>query len=84
MVTSQRSGSPLARVGDAVAVFFGATVPYVLRQVQRGFLLVRDAYIHGAMYREAILRADLLPRGYRASLGYKPTRRPVVTPGCLA
>ena len=52
---------PLARAGDAVAVFFGATVPYVLRQVQRGFLLVGDAYIHGAMYGEAIPRADLLP-----------------------
>ena len=52
----------IARAGGAVAVFFGATVPYVLRQAQRGFLLIGDAYIHGAMYGEAIPRTDrILP-----------------------
>lgn len=51
----------VAKAGDVVAVFFGVTVPYVLRQEQVGYILVGDAYVHGAMNGEATRRSDLRP-----------------------
>ena len=52
---------PCAQVGDLVVVIFGATVPYVVRRVQSGYLLVGDAFVHGLMYGEALGRQDLRP-----------------------
>ncbi len=42
----------LARAGDVVALFYGATVPYVAREAagqQRRYSLMGDAYVHGIM-----------------------------------
>ncbi|KAJ2996867.1 hypothetical protein NUW58_g830 [Xylaria curta] len=50
-----------AQVGDQVVVILGATVPYVVRKVQSGYLLVGDAFVHGLMYGEALERRDLPP-----------------------
>jgi hypothetical protein len=50
----------LAQAGDLVVVFLGATVPYAVRKVQGGYLLVGDAFVHGFMYGEALRRRDLL------------------------
>ncbi|KAH6699772.1 heterokaryon incompatibility protein 6 [Leptodontidium sp. MPI-SDFR-AT-0119] len=50
---------PLAQAGDLLVVIFGATVPYVVRRVQSGYLLVGDAFVHGLMYGEAFGRQDL-------------------------
>jgi len=52
---------PCAQIGDLVVVPFGATVPYVIRRVQNGHLLVGDAFVHGVMYGEALGRRDLTP-----------------------
>ncbi|KAI1362276.1 heterokaryon incompatibility protein 6 [Xylaria arbuscula] len=48
---------PCAQAGDLVVVVLGATVPYVLRKVQNGYILVGDAFIHGLMYGEALQRS---------------------------
>ncbi|KAI0451323.1 heterokaryon incompatibility protein 6 [Xylaria acuta] len=53
--------SPLAQAGDQVVVILGATVPYVVRKVQSGYLLVGDAFVHGFMYGEALAQRDLRP-----------------------
>ena len=42
------------RVGDIVAVFFGAQMPLVLRKVDEHYLLVGEAYVHGIMDGEAM------------------------------
>lgn len=55
------STPPIAKPGDVVVVFFGATVPYVLRPQQGGYLLVGDAFVQGLMKGEALLRPDLRP-----------------------
>jgi hypothetical protein len=44
----------LARVGDVVAVFYGAAVPYVLRKAEGGYLLMGDSYVQGLMGGEAL------------------------------
>ncbi|KAI0421469.1 heterokaryon incompatibility protein 6 [Xylaria grammica] len=54
---------PCAEVGDLIVVVLGATVPYVVRKAQGGFLLVGDAFVHGLMYGEVLERPtkDLQP-----------------------
>ncbi|RYC63803.1 hypothetical protein CHU98_g2429 [Xylaria longipes] len=52
---------PLAQTGDQAVVILGARVPYVVRKVQSGYLLVGDAFVHGFMYGEALERRDLRP-----------------------
>ncbi|KAL2158239.1 hypothetical protein VTH06DRAFT_4559 [Thermothelomyces fergusii] len=53
--------SPMAQIGDLVVVIMGATVPYVVRKAEGGYLLVGDAFVHGLMYGEALGRPDLQP-----------------------
>lgn len=48
-----------AQEGDLVVVFYGATVPYVVRRVENGYILVGDAFVHGFMCGEALERRDL-------------------------
>lgn len=50
---------PVTQVGDLVVVFHGATVPYIVRRVANGFLLVGDAFVHGFMCGEVLERRDL-------------------------
>ncbi|KAI0518025.1 heterokaryon incompatibility protein 6 [Xylaria bambusicola] len=45
---------PCAQVGDLIIVILGATVPYVVREAQGGYVLVGDAFVHGLMYGEAL------------------------------
>ncbi|OCK80109.1 HET-domain-containing protein [Lepidopterella palustris CBS 459.81] len=45
-------GPEAMRPGDLVVIFKGAEVPYVIREVQNGFRLIGEAYIHGLMYGE--------------------------------
>ncbi|KAK2589430.1 hypothetical protein QQS21_012892 [Conoideocrella luteorostrata] len=52
---------PVTQVGDLVVVFYGATVPYVVRKVRGGYALVGDAFVHGFMCGEALERRDLEP-----------------------
>lgn len=51
-------GCPGARVGDLVCVFYGSTVPYVLRQRRDGTMeFVGDAYVYRAMNGEGLTGA---------------------------
>lgn len=52
---------PNAEVGDLIVVLFGAAVPYVVRRMPTGYLLVGDAFVHGLMYGEALRRRDPQP-----------------------
>ena len=45
------------KTGDEIAVFDGATVPFVLRQAEKGhgaFYLIGECYVHGIMKGEAL------------------------------
>ncbi|KAG2412953.1 hypothetical protein HFD88_010512 [Aspergillus terreus] len=44
----------MAAAGDVVALFYGATVPYLVRPAKGGFVLLGDAYVGGVMYGEAV------------------------------
>ncbi|OAQ68823.1 HET domain-containing protein [Pochonia chlamydosporia 170] len=50
---------PVAEAGDLVVVFYGATVPYIIRRVANGYILIGDAFVHGFMCGEALERRDL-------------------------
>ena len=58
-ITKTRSGL-LANVpgrseaGDIVAIFYGWKTPFLLRPVEKGYLLVGECYVHGIMNGEAI------------------------------
>ena len=51
-------GPTTCAVGDTVCLLPGSTVPFILRQAstehESRYLLVGDAYVHGAMYGEAL------------------------------
>ncbi|KAG1749636.1 heterokaryon incompatibility protein-domain-containing protein [Suillus paluster] len=50
-----------ARVGDEVVVLPGAAVPFVVREVEGGaYILIGEAFVHGAMGGEALERRGLL------------------------
>jgi hypothetical protein len=52
-----------ARVGDQVAVFMHAAVPFVVRRVREGvgsrYELLGEAYVHGVMHGEVMEMEDL-------------------------
>jgi hypothetical protein len=50
---------PVAQAGDLVVVLYGATVPYIVRRVADGYVLIGDAFVHGLMCGEALERRDL-------------------------
>lgn len=50
---------PVAQIRDQVAILFGSTVPYVIRKVQNGHLLIGDAFVQGVMYGEATRRPNI-------------------------
>ncbi|KAH6615933.1 heterokaryon incompatibility protein-domain-containing protein [Chaetomium sp. MPI-SDFR-AT-0129] len=55
-------GCPGVKEGDVVCVFYGSTVPYVLRQRRDGTMeFVGDAYVYGAMNGEALTGAERGP-----------------------
>jgi hypothetical protein len=50
-----------ARVGDEVVVVPGAAVPFVVREVEGGaYVLIGEAFVHGAMNGEALEGKDPL------------------------
>lgn len=51
----------MAKSGDHVVVFYGGTVPYVLREVPGGYLLVGDSYVHGIMHGFGVERPGARP-----------------------
>ncbi|KAF4624308.1 hypothetical protein G7Y89_g13865 [Cudoniella acicularis] len=52
---------PKAQVGDLICIFFGASTPFVVREIEDGyFRLVGECYVHGLMDGEAM--DDLLAR----------------------
>lgn len=54
-----------AQVGDLICVFYGGSVPYVIRPVDDGsFTFVGDCYIHGLMDGEAIETEGLLEQEF--------------------
>ena len=50
--------------GDLVCVLKGATVPFILRQTDKGYVLVGECYCHGIMYGEAMQKRDLEMREF--------------------
>ena len=44
----------ISRPGDDIVVFWGATVPYVVRRAGMGFRLVGDGYVQGIMEGEGV------------------------------
>lgn len=48
------AGREATRPGDLVVVFFGARVPFILRQHESHYVLVGECYVHGMMDGEAI------------------------------
>lgn len=44
----------LARYRDVVALFYGATVPYIIRRAEKNYSLVGDTYVQGIMSGEAV------------------------------
>jgi hypothetical protein len=50
-------------VGDVIAIFKGAKLPFVLRplfrSIDRSFMLIGECYIHGIMYGEAIKKGGI-------------------------
>ena len=51
----------MTKVGDHVVVFYGGTVPYIVRQVAGGYLLVGDSYVHGIMHGLGVERQGAQP-----------------------
>jgi len=47
-------GPYITQPGDLVCVLFGLNVPYVLRAVNEGFLLIGECYVHGVMHGEKL------------------------------
>lgn len=47
-------GPYIIQPGDLVGVLFGLNVPYVLRPVHEGVLLISEYYIHGVMNGEKL------------------------------
>ena len=45
--------------GDLVCVLKGATVPFILREADKGYILVGESYCHGIMYGEAMQMREL-------------------------
>jgi hypothetical protein len=47
-------------IGDKICIFFGASVPFVLRERDDGgFMFVGEAYVHGLMDGEALKEFDI-------------------------
>jgi hypothetical protein len=40
--------------GDKICIFQTCAVPYVLREIEGGYTLIGDCYIHGIMHGEAL------------------------------
>jgi hypothetical protein len=40
--------------GDVVALFYGATVPFLIRKAEQNYSLVGDAYVQGIVNGEAV------------------------------
>lgn len=47
-------GPHILEPGDLVCVLFGFKVPYVLRPIDEGFLLIGECYVHGVMNSESL------------------------------
>jgi hypothetical protein len=47
-------GPEMLQSGDVVCVLYGATVPYILRPQNGHYILIGEAYVHGAMLGEAM------------------------------
>ena len=47
-------GPPGMRPGDMLCVFLGGQVPWIIREVDGGYVLVGECYVHGLMNGEAI------------------------------
>ncbi|KAH8648335.1 hypothetical protein BGZ60DRAFT_423157 [Tricladium varicosporioides] len=47
-------GPYVIQPGDLVGVLFGINVPYILRPVHEGFLLIGECYVHGVMNGEKL------------------------------
>jgi hypothetical protein len=56
--------------GDSVYIIKGALVPYILRSISEnpadGFKLVREAYVNGIMYGEALSAGPSTSIGWRS------------------
>jgi hypothetical protein len=47
-------------IGDKICIFFGASVPFVLRERDDGgYMFVGEAYVHGLMDGEALKEFDI-------------------------
>ncbi|PMD32530.1 HET-domain-containing protein [Hyaloscypha variabilis F] len=53
-------GTPIARPGDVLCIFFGHHMPYLLRPTQQRYRFLGPCYVHGYMRGEAV---DRLNRG---------------------
>jgi hypothetical protein len=47
-------GPMKARQGDHVCILYGCSVPVILREINGGFSLIGEAYVHGCMDGEAL------------------------------
>ncbi|KAH7180472.1 heterokaryon incompatibility protein-domain-containing protein [Fusarium sp. MPI-SDFR-AT-0072] len=52
-------GPTRTEVGDFVSLIAGAHVPFVLRKVDQGWILVGETFLHGVMYGEVARKRDL-------------------------
>jgi hypothetical protein len=51
---------PGSVIGDKICIFFGASVPFVLRERDDGgFMFLGEAYVHGLMDGEALKEFDI-------------------------
>ncbi|KAL8968186.1 MAG: hypothetical protein Q9183_002580 [Haloplaca sp. 2 TL-2023] len=48
-----------AKPGDRICILFGGQTPYIVRKEARGYRLLGEAYIHGAMNSEVLDMADI-------------------------
>jgi len=51
-------GPRFVRPGDKVVVFKGAVIPFVVREVDRGYFLLGESYCDGAMDGEIVGQRD--------------------------
>jgi hypothetical protein len=40
--------------GDMICVFYGCSIPFVLRKQKQGYILIAEPYIHGYMDGEVV------------------------------
>ena len=47
-------GPCTTKEGDMICIFFGASVPYILRPCEKGYTLIGECYVHGIMHGQAM------------------------------